>query len=67
MILAKFSIFCQIWMFSRVIYGILKSWETDKLKKNFFLETDKLMEIMFNILKYASECQIDAIFAIKIF
>jgi len=23
------------------------------------------MEIMFNILKYASECQIDAIFAIK--
>ena len=36
-------------------------------KKIFFLETDKFMEIMFNILKYASECQIDAIFVIKIF
>ena len=34
-------------------------------QKKFFLETDKFMEIMFNILKYASECQIDAIFAIK--
>jgi len=35
-------------------------------KKNFF-QVEKFMEIMFNILKYASECQIDAIFAIKIF
>ena len=35
-------------------------------QKNF-LETDKLMEITFHILKYASECQIDTIFVIKIF
>ena len=51
--------------FSRVIYRILKSWETDKLKNKFFLETDKLVKIMFNFLKYASECQMDAIFSIK--
>jgi len=35
-------------------------------KKNFF-QVDKFMQIMFKILTYASECQIDAIFAIKSF
>ena len=62
----KIDDFLPNFRFSRVIYGFLKSWETDKLKKNIFLETDKLMKIMSNILKYASEYQIDAIFSIKV-
>ena len=61
----KIDDFLPNFRFSRVIYGFLKSWETDKLKKNKIHETDKLMEITFNILKYASECQIDAIFRVK--
>ena len=45
--------------------GFLKLWETDKLKKKVFFQVEKFMENMFDILKYASECQIDAIFVIK--
>ena len=36
-------------------------------QKKFFFQVEKFMENMFDILKYASECQIDAIFVIKIF
>ena len=39
MILAKFSIFCQIRSFPRLICGVLKWWETNKLrKKNIRIE-----------------------------
>ena len=34
-------------------------------QKKFFFQVEKFMENMFDILKYASECQIDAIFVIK--
>ena len=36
-------------------------------QKKFFFQVEKFMENMSDILKYASECQIDAIFVIKIF
>jgi len=61
----KIDDFLPNFRFSRVIYEILKSWKTDKLKQNKIHETDKLMEITFHILKNASECQIDAIFRVK--
>ena len=35
-------------------------------QKKIFFQVEKFMENMFDILKYASECQIDAIFVIKI-
>ena len=34
-------------------------------QKKIFFQAEKFMENMFDILKYASECQIDAIFVIK--
>ena len=34
-------------------------------QKKIFFQVEKFMENMFDILKYASECQIDAIFVIK--
>ena len=63
----KIDDFLPNFRFSRVICRFLKSWKTDKLKKNIFLETDKLIKIIFNILKYALECQINAIFRVKFF
>ena len=36
-------------------------------QKKFFFQVKKFTENMFDILKYASKCQIDAIFVIKIF
>ena len=36
-------------------------------QKKIFFQVKKLTENMFDILKYASKCQIDAIFVIKIF
>ena len=65
MILVKNFIFDQIFGFVGNIVGIIKSWETDKLKKKIFFQVEKFMENMSDILKYASECQIDAIFVIK--
>ena len=61
----KNFIFDQIFGFVGNIVGVIKSWETDKLKKKIFFQVEKFMENMSDILKYASECQIDAIFVIK--
>ena len=36
-------------------------------QKKLFFQVKKFTENMFDILKYASKCQIDAIFVIKIF
>ena len=37
LILVKFLIFDQIWSSLRLICGFLKSWETEKLRKTFFI------------------------------
>ena len=51
--------------FSRLIFEILKFWETDKLKNKYFHLIEKFMEIIFHILNNVQYSEMDEICVVK--
>ena len=66
MILVKFEICGQIFWFMEAIFGVIFLWETDKLPKKILKSTEKITEIILDILNNALSWKMSVIFPIKL-